>query len=155
MTKPAVTEVLRDKLMLVVERLAFMFVEDDSATLPGPGEGIEVHLSFTGPEDGSFWLTLSLEDCRRIAEGMLGRAIANDETRCQSAPAEFLNVLGNWVLEAIWTVDVEYSVSVPSVRPVPVEQSVACLLPTEQRAVVRTDTGCTLVCGITWGSSSQ
>jgi hypothetical protein len=146
-----ISEVLKHKLLQIAEGVAFMFIEDDAAPLPPVKAGIEVKLSFVGPERGAFWLAVSEEDSNCLAAGMLGRPVDEPAIANGAAPAEFLNILGNWVLDALWGDEVDYHVDVPLVTSTPLERSVAWSIAADQRAVVRTDAGCTLVCGVTWG----
>ncbi len=150
MTTANVSEILKDKLQQIVEGVAFGFVEDDAAPLPAPSPGIEVRLNFTGTRDGAFWLAMSNTDSNRLAAGMLGRPLEETTGANEAAPAEFLNILGSWVLDALWGCEVDYHASVPSVEALPLECSVAWSLPSHQRAIVRTDTDYTIVCGVTW-----
>ncbi|GEM_PF-3312291 len=148
------SDILKDKLVQIVEGAAFMFVDDDAVPLPTATAGIEVRLEFTGVRAGAFWLAMSEEDSNRLAACMLGRPLERTRGVEVAAPAEFLNILASWVLEALWGGELEYQVSTPKVSALPLEQSVAWSIPAEQRAIVRTDAGCTLVCGIVWGEDA-
>jgi hypothetical protein len=151
MTMSSVSELLRDKLLQIVQGAAFMFVDDDAAPLPASAAGVQVKLGFTGAQQGAFWLAMSVEDSNRLAACMLGRPLDDTMGTDTAAPAEFLNILGNWVLDALWGDEFDYHVGIPTVEAVQLEQCVAWSIPADQRAIVQTDAGCTLVCGVTWG----
>jgi len=141
----------------MVEGVAFMFIECDAVPLPVPTAGIEVRLNFSGPSEGAIWLALSVEDSNRLAAGMLGRPLAETETLGpdQAAPAEFLNILGNWVLDALWGSEAPFQVAVPSVEAKQLDNTVVWSLPAARRAIVLTDAECTILCGITLNQEDE
>lgn len=154
MSTENVSEILKEKLLQIAEGVAFMFIDDDAAPLPDPAPGIEVKLTFTGPQLGAFWLALSNPDSNCLATGMLGRPLVENADANTAAPSEFLNILANWVLDALWGDRFPYRVDVPSVKTVSLESCVVWSIPVEQRAIVKTDAGCTLACGITWDDAA-
>ena len=139
MTPDNISEVLKEQLCQMVEGVAFMFIECDAVPLPVPTAGIEVRLNFSGPSEGAIWLALSVEDSNRLAAGMLGRPLAETEPLGpdQAAPAEFLNILGNWVLDALWGSEAPFQVAVPSVEAKQLDNTVVWSLPAPRRSTTR------------------
>jgi hypothetical protein len=150
MTPDNISEVLKEQLCQILEGVAFMFIESDTAPLPTPAPGIEARLNFSGPTEGVIWLALSVEGSNRLAAGMLGRPLEEPLGPDEAAPAEFLNILGNWVLDALWgNSEIPFQVAVPRVEAKPLENTVVWSLPATRRAIVLTDAECTVLCGIT------
>ena len=155
MTPDNISEILKEQLCQIVEGVAFMFIESDAAPLPVPTAAIEVRLNFSGPSRGAIWLALSLEDSNRLAAGMLGRPLEETLGPDEAAPAEFLNILGNWVLDALWGSEAPFQVAVPSVEEKQLDSTVVWSLPAARRAVVLTDAQCTILCGITLSEEDE
>jgi hypothetical protein len=148
MNSRAISEILSAMMQEVLAGTAFMFVEDEAAPLPSQAEGVEVQMTFSGARRGTFCLAMSVEDSNRLASGMLGRQIDDAAGGNEAAPAEFLNILANWALDAWWGSDVHYRLGTPLVQRKQLQQSVAWSLPADQRAIMRTDANCTLLCGV-------
>lgn len=150
MTPDDISEVLKEQLCQILEGVAFMFIECDAAPLPISAAGIEVRLDFSGPCKGAIWLAMSVEDSNRLAAGMLGRPVATPLGPDEAAPAELLNILGNWVVETLWgSGETPIQVAVPRVEAMQLDNTVVWSLPATRRAVVLTDAQCTVLCGIT------
>jgi len=148
MSSEALSKILREKMIQVLEGAAFMFVEDEAAPLPAPADGVEVQLSFAGVRRGTFYLSMSVEDSNRLATGMLGTQLVEATDENGAASAEFLNMLANWVLDAWWGSEAHYRLGIPSVQSKLLEQCLVWSLPHEQRIIMRTDANCTILCGI-------
>jgi hypothetical protein len=147
MSNAALSHALFNQVPRILEEAAYVLIESVNAPLPESYLAVVAQLDFSGPRSGVMWLATSAMETQHLAEEMLGEDSLDDSIMGEKALAEVLNILTPWVLDAWWGANADYRVGTPLTLFLNLCDTIVWSLPDDQRVVLSTVTGATLLCG--------